>query len=525
MQRSLGDGVHPVARLGDFAGSLATWQSPRMLTELAHGRGPSAPSGSAVGIVDATPGPPGVAELPVAGVPLSPLTTSTLPGSATAPVQREVRFDQPAGLVVQRALSAASESGSGAESAGRLLGSPAVVQRSEGPSSGAAGLSPVAASALPAPEASVGSAAVGVPPAGSSASSSSASSSGPSSTGPTAGDPTVGDTGSSAPDSVAEAVDGPPVAPRSVADPDPGRPVLGATPLPRTLAEPPAMLQRSVDAPGRPLSQLPVLVDATPVRSFVTAPPPPTARPALPVVPAGDGVVQRAVGSMTDRPTSTGAGSSVADGAAPVTTSGDAHDGPGPAGTPAAATAASAAEVAHTGSSPSGTPSLPDAPERAPLLADAPVLEVPGEVTSVTDAEAPTVSRLATGPVAPAGPAAPRRLGLGAPLPTPPGPVVQRSPEAGPRRLGLGAPLTRPPQQRVPDPPDTGPVVQMLPAGGPDNPPRSRRAEHRRSGGVCFYGGCRCGAPGRPADVDRHTAGRRAHRGPRAGGSPLRASL
>ena len=92
----LADGVHSVARLGDFAGSLATWQSPRMLTELEHGRGPSAPSGSAVGIVDATPGPPGVAELPVAGVPLSPLTTPSLPGSATAPVQREVRFDPPA---------------------------------------------------------------------------------------------------------------------------------------------------------------------------------------------------------------------------------------------------------------------------------------------------------------------------------------------------------------------------------------------------------------------------------------------
>ena len=226
------------------------------------------------------------------------------------------------------------------------------------------------------------------------------------------------------------------------------------------------MLQRSVDAPGRPLSQLPVLGDATPVRSFVTAPPPPTARPALPVVPAGDGVVQRAVGSTTDRPTSTGAGSSVADGAAPVTTSGDAHDGPGPA-----ATAAPVAEVAHTGSSTSGAPSLPDAPERAPLLADAPALEVPGEVTSVTDGDAPTVSRLATGSAAPDGPAAPRRLGLGAPLPTPPGPVVQRSPEAGPGRLGLGAPLTRPPQQRVPDPPDAGPVVQMLSASGPDARP------------------------------------------------------
>jgi len=118
----------------------------------------------------------------------------------------------------------------------------------------------------------------------------------------------VGDTGSSAHDSPAEAVDGPPVTQRIVADPDPGGPVLGATPLPRTLAEPPTMLQRSVDAPGRPLSQLPVLGDATPVQSFVTAPPPPTARPALPVVPVADGVVQRAVGATTDRPTSTGAG-------------------------------------------------------------------------------------------------------------------------------------------------------------------------------------------------------------------------
>ena len=101
VQRTLADGVHSVAHLGDFAGSLATWQSPRMLTELEHGRGPSAPSGSAVGIVDATPGPPGVAELPVAGVPLSHLSTRTtpsLPGSATASVQREVRFDQPAGV-------------------------------------------------------------------------------------------------------------------------------------------------------------------------------------------------------------------------------------------------------------------------------------------------------------------------------------------------------------------------------------------------------------------------------------------
>ena len=325
----------------------------------------------------------------------------------------------------------------------------------------------------------------------------------------------MGDAGSSAHDSAAEAVDGPPVAQRSVADPDPGGPVLGATPLPRTLAEPPAMLQRSVDAPGRPLSQLPVVTDATPVRSFVTAPPPPTARPALPVVPVGDGVVQRAVGSMTDPPTSTGAGSSVADGAAPVTTSGD---GPGPAAT----TAASVAQVADTGSFPSATPNLPDAPERAPLLADAPVLEVPGEVTSVTDG-APTVSRLATGSVAPDGPAAPRRLGLGAPLPTPPGPVVQRSPEAGPRRLGLGAPLTRPPQQRVPDPPDAGPVVQMLPASGPDARPAAIGPSTGDAPASGRDSGPARGAPGRPADVDRPAAGRRAHPGPRAGDPAVRA--
>ena len=189
VQRTLADGVHSVARLGDFAGSLATWQSPRMLTELEHGRGPSAPSGSAVGIVDATPGPPGVAELPVAGVPLSPLTTPSLPGSATAPVQREVRFDPPGRTALQTALSAAGESGSDGQPAGPLLGAPTVVQRSEGSSTspGAPGLPPVAPSALPAPEAGAGSAAVGVPPAGSSASSSSPSSSSvPSSSGPTA---------------------------------------------------------------------------------------------------------------------------------------------------------------------------------------------------------------------------------------------------------------------------------------------------------------------------------------------------
>src|ERR1700712_2522436 len=56
VQRTLGDGVQPSARFGDFAGSLATWQNPRMLTELEHGRGPAAPAGSVTGIVDAVAG-------------------------------------------------------------------------------------------------------------------------------------------------------------------------------------------------------------------------------------------------------------------------------------------------------------------------------------------------------------------------------------------------------------------------------------------------------------------------------------
>ena len=90
VQRALGDGAPSVAHLGSFAASLAAWQNPRMLTGLEHGRGPSAPSGSAVGLVDPAPGPPGVAELPVFPVPLT-----ALPGSASAAVQREVRFDPP----------------------------------------------------------------------------------------------------------------------------------------------------------------------------------------------------------------------------------------------------------------------------------------------------------------------------------------------------------------------------------------------------------------------------------------------
>ena len=71
VQRTLGDGAQPVARLGDFAGSLATWQSPRMLTGLEHGRGPSAPPGTVAGIVDAVGGAPGLTSLPAAAVTLS----------------------------------------------------------------------------------------------------------------------------------------------------------------------------------------------------------------------------------------------------------------------------------------------------------------------------------------------------------------------------------------------------------------------------------------------------------------------
>ena len=59
LQRVLADGTQPVARLGDFAGSLATWQSPRMLTGLEHGRDSSAPAGTVTGIVDAAAGAPG----------------------------------------------------------------------------------------------------------------------------------------------------------------------------------------------------------------------------------------------------------------------------------------------------------------------------------------------------------------------------------------------------------------------------------------------------------------------------------
>ncbi len=286
------------------------------------------------------------------------------------------------------------------------------------------------------------------------------------------------------------------------------------------------MLQRSVDAPGRPFPQLPVVADPAPVRSFVTAPPPPTARPALPVVPVGDGVVQRAVGSMPERSTSTSAGSSTVDGAAHVTTSGDA-----------------AGPVSDSATSPAGVESplrssrrVPPRPRRRACRTPRsvrrswptrrcsrfPARSPPWSTTCPTTWRRPSAGS-PRGPSRQDGPVAPRRLGLGAPLPAQPGPVVQRSPEAGPRRLGLGAPLTRPPQPRVPDPPDAGPVVQMLPAGGPD----TRPAAIGPSTGDLASGSpgpAARGAPGRPDDVDRHAAvARRAHPGPRAGDAARRA--
>ena len=60
----MADGARPVAGLGEFAGSLATWQNPRLLTQLELGRGSSAPAGTVTGIVDTASGPPGPTSLP-----------------------------------------------------------------------------------------------------------------------------------------------------------------------------------------------------------------------------------------------------------------------------------------------------------------------------------------------------------------------------------------------------------------------------------------------------------------------------
>ena len=108
VQRTLADGVHSVAGFGDFAGSLSTWQTPRMLTGWSTG-GAVGALGLGRGIVDAVSGRPGLTQLPAAGVPLT-----ALPGSGTsAAVQREVRFDPPRGAALQRALSEAARSSAG----------------------------------------------------------------------------------------------------------------------------------------------------------------------------------------------------------------------------------------------------------------------------------------------------------------------------------------------------------------------------------------------------------------------------
>ena len=130
VQRTLGDGAQPVARLGDFAGSLATWQSPRMLTELEHGRGTSAPAGTVAGIVDPVGGSPGLTSLPASAVQSVAVPLADGSSGSTAAdgvVQRSVRFDRPGGAV-QRALS-------------DLRGTSAVVQRAVEPSTGSGGSS------------------------------------------------------------------------------------------------------------------------------------------------------------------------------------------------------------------------------------------------------------------------------------------------------------------------------------------------------------------------------------------------
>ena len=313
VQRTLGDGAQPVARLGDFAGSLATWQSPRMLTGLEHGRGPSAPQGTVAGIVDAVGGAPGLTSLPASPVPSSvvPLLGGSSRGAAPDEVvQRSVRFDRPGGAV-QRALS-------------DLRGTSTVVQRAVEPSTGSGGSSsssgvsgvsgsaPVGVSPTDPPSAAdVGGGAAaraGTGPYGAGSSGSEPSRSEPSGSEPSGSEPSGSEPSGSEPFAArpfAEPADSGPsairssdfampplpgetgstplAAQRSVADagdPVTAAPTLGATPLQRTLADPPA----PVGPAGQALPQLPVVPEQVVARSFVTAPPPPTARPALPVV-------------------------------------------------------------------------------------------------------------------------------------------------------------------------------------------------------------------------------------------------
>ena len=450
IQRTLADGVHSAARLGDFAGSLTTWQTPRMLSELEHGRGPSAPSGSAVGIVDAVAGAPGFTQLAAAGVPLTALPRS----GTSAAVQREVRFDPPRGAVaLQRAMSEA--------------GGPSATVAAP-----PAGVLPSSAVTPPAVPRSDGLASPGVPVAPAVHTPVSAGTTEPVVEGVPVGPPPSADP-SPDPTSTSYAADAPvepsePAVQRSAADTgastrvaDQPGPILGSTPLQSPLGGSPAVLQRSAGSAGRALPQLPVVPDRPAVHSFVTAPPPPTARPDLPIVSGGPevgegaGVVQRAFAPAP----------SAAPAVNTATAASAASDGPVPVVADLGIAVPELPGPEPVESSTSDTASLPEAPERAPLLADAPAREVPGEATSVADA-APTVSRLAAGS----------------------GPVVQ-PPSAPPRRLGLGAPLTRPPEQ-VPPPPDVssaGPVVQMLSADGPV--PAARPAEIPAAGDASMSSG------------------------------------
>ena len=72
VQRTLADGVHSVARLGDFAGSLVDLADPaRCSPSWSTGGARRRPRDRPWGSSTRCPARPGVAQLPVAGVPLS----------------------------------------------------------------------------------------------------------------------------------------------------------------------------------------------------------------------------------------------------------------------------------------------------------------------------------------------------------------------------------------------------------------------------------------------------------------------
>ena len=383
VQRVLAEGAQPVARLGDFAGSLATWQSPRMLSGLEHGRGPSAPAGSVAGIVDVAGGAPGPTSLPASPGDVVPLHGGSAARAAGVEVvQRSVRF-APSRASVQRVLSSG---GSGA-------GEHREPSRSEsfdaGPFAAAADVEPSGATPFGSEPSAAGSSPgpAGAEPSSSKSPSSSGSpSSGESSASAQPGFPTNGTAVGTYPTKVplvgkptSDESGASVVAQRSVAawptvaaSPTvTASPTLGDTPLQRTLADPPT--PRPVGA-GPTLPQLPVVPDLASVQTLVTAPPQPTARPALPVVAVGASL-QRSV-------TSTG---TVANGPATSTTSafdarpadvrpldvGVAEDA-AHTGDSSAIAASSSDDGPSPTSLPSAIPTPPAATGHAPLLADAP---------------------------------------------------------------------------------------------------------------------------------------------------------